>query len=102
MEMMLTIRRFNGRFLVTYLTESGSGRQLVTVPCDLWGKGHKREIGGAPPRHFSLEMVEALAARYRVHLDLGGAPRATSLRTLIASAESESWNQHITRIERLS
>jgi hypothetical protein len=41
-------------------------------------------------------------AVFRVHIDFGGAPRITSLRTLIASAEFEGLDRRITRIERLN
>lgn len=47
-ELIFTVRRFSGKFLIAYLTESETGRQVVTVPCDFWRKGRRREVGGHP------------------------------------------------------
>lgn len=77
------------------LKNMGDEDAMPDFPLGVWAR-HVVEF------YLRILRKRALAARYRVYLNLGDAPRTTSLRTLMTSAKSEGWDRHITRIERLS
>ena len=108
MEMVCSIRRFNGgKWLVSYLDHDG--HQVAIVPVNFWRRGKpRREIGGAVPRGFEpgVELVAELAARrrneeprYRVYLDTGGDPctvEGADLPGLFTELDN-----HVMRVERI-
>jgi hypothetical protein len=65
MEMVCSIRRFNGgKWLVSYLDHDG--HQVAIVPVNFWRRGKpRREIGGPPWPSMSAGLV---SYGYRIHL----------------------------------